>query len=49
MNYLKNFYIYVPGYIVMRRADLNSLLDLQVIIKNISFEEKDPTIDQVIC
>ena len=39
----------IPGYTMMRRADSNSLLDRQVIIKNISFEVKDPTIDQVIC
>ena len=37
----------IPGYTVMRRADLKSLFDLQVIVKNISFEVKDPTIDQV--
>ena len=39
----------IPGYTVMRRADSNSLLDLQVIMKNISFEVKDPTIDKVMC
>ena len=39
----------IPGYTMMRRADSNSLLDLHVIIKNISFEVKDPTIDIVIC
>ena len=36
----------VPGYTMMRRADLISLLDLPVFVKNLSFEVKDPTIDQ---
>ena len=39
----------IPGYIAMRRADSNSLLDLQVSIKNILFEVKDATIDQMMC
>ena len=38
---------FIPGYTVMRRADSKSLLDLQVIIKNISFQVKIPSIDQV--
>ena len=34
----------IPGYTAVRKADSNSLLDLQVIIKNIAFEVKDPSV-----